>query len=225
MLCKLLEGHEARDAQPLEWHDPNAPAEPEPAAVDEVSSSSAADAEHKIDWQARLAEVEIRWQAEAKAQYQKGHREGLIAGRQAEAAAQKPVLEKLGASLAELSGWRDKLRRAAEADLVKLAIAIARRVLHREIGVDPDALGALARHALERLQGHDIVRVRVHPDHAAAMGALLAARNAAAKMEVDASLEPGSVLFETAMGSLDFSVETQLAEIERGLADRLGGNA
>jgi flagellar assembly protein FliH len=222
MLCKLLEGHEAHDVQPLEWRDPNASPDPEPAATTEPADP-ATDPEHKVDWQARLAEVESRWQSEAKAQYQKGHRDGMTAGKQAEAAALKPVLEKLSASLAELSGWRDKLRRAAEADLVKLAIAIARRVLHREIGVDPDALGALVRHALERLRGHDICRVRAHPDHAAVIGALLAARNAAATVEADVSLAPGSVLFETAMGSLDVSVETQLAEIERGLADRLEG--
>jgi hypothetical protein len=30
-------------------------------------------------------------------------------------------------------------------------------------------------------------------------------------------------VFDTAMGTLDASVETQLAEIEKGLADRLGG--
>jgi flagellar biosynthesis/type III secretory pathway protein FliH len=51
---------------------------------------------------------------------------------------------------------------------------------------------------------------------------LLGARHAAATVDADPSLAPGSVIFETTMGSLDVSVEAQLAEIERGLADRLG---
>jgi flagellar biosynthesis/type III secretory pathway protein FliH len=37
----------------------------------------------------------------------------------------------------------------------------------------------------------------------------------------DAAREPGSVIFETSRGNLDASVDTQLQEIERGLADRL----
>jgi len=37
----------------------------------------------------------------------------------------------------------------------------------------------------------------------------------------DASREPGTLIFETERGNLDASVESQLEEIERGLADRL----
>jgi flagellar biosynthesis/type III secretory pathway protein FliH len=37
----------------------------------------------------------------------------------------------------------------------------------------------------------------------------------------DASREPGTVIFETARGNLDASVDAQLQEIERGLVDRL----
>ena len=37
----------------------------------------------------------------------------------------------------------------------------------------------------------------------------------------DPSRELGSVVFETARGNLDASVDTLLQEIERGLADRL----
>jgi flagellar assembly protein FliH len=37
----------------------------------------------------------------------------------------------------------------------------------------------------------------------------------------DPSAEPGAVIFETDRGNLDASLESQLKEIERGLADRL----
>jgi flagellar assembly protein FliH len=37
----------------------------------------------------------------------------------------------------------------------------------------------------------------------------------------DASREPGAVVFETERGNLDASVDAQLREIERGLADCL----
>jgi flagellar assembly protein FliH len=39
----------------------------------------------------------------------------------------------------------------------------------------------------------------------------------------DRGRQPGDIVFETERGSLDASVETQLQEIGRGLADRLRG--
>ena len=39
--------------------------------------------------------------------------------------------------------------------------------------------------------------------------------------DMDGSLQPGGVVFETNQGNLDASVDSQLAEIERGLADHM----
>jgi flagellar biosynthesis/type III secretory pathway protein FliH len=41
----------------------------------------------------------------------------------------------------------------------------------------------------------------------------------------DPSRQPGDVVFETERGNLDVSVDSQLREIERGLADRLRKHA
>jgi flagellar assembly protein FliH len=43
----------------------------------------------------------------------------------------------------------------------------------------------------------------------------------AVEVVADAAREPGSVVFESERGNLDASVESQLREIERGLADRM----
>jgi flagellar assembly protein FliH len=89
--------------------------------------------------------------------------------------------------------------------------------------VDPDAIHDLVLGALEKLQSQEITRVRVHPAHAALVTACLRQVVAASPVEVipDPSREPGAVIFETDRGNLDASVESQLREIERGLADRL----
>jgi flagellar assembly protein FliH len=108
--------------------------------------------------------------------------------------------------------------------MLRLALAIARRVLRRELAVDPEALHGLALAALEKLNAIEIYRVRVHPSLAAQLERLLAASPARAALEVigDPGSAPGSIVFETARGNMDASVDTQLAEIERGLADRVG---
>ena len=152
-----------------------------------------------------------------------GLREGEAAARNRGAAELKRTLDHLAQSIQELAGWRARLRREAEGDLVRLALEIARRVVRREIAVDPDALRGLAAAALEKLRGQDISRVKVHPSHAALLAACLKQAPGGNTVEVvaDASREPGALIFETARGNLDASVNAQLQEIERGLVDRL----
>jgi flagellar assembly protein FliH len=153
-----------------------------------------------------------------------GFRQGEAAGRNRATAELQPVLEKLARSIEELAALRPQLRRDAESDMLRLALAIARRVLRRELAVDPDALRGLALAALEKLNAIEIYRVRVHPSLASQLESLVAASRSRTALEViaDAGSAPGSIVFETARGNMDASIDTQLAEIERGLADRLG---
>jgi flagellar assembly protein FliH len=155
--------------------------------------------------------------------YQRGFREG-------EAAAQAgvgPVLERLAHSIDALAVLRVRARREAEGDLLRLAIAIARRIIHRELSVDNDAISGLIRIAMEKLQSQEVHRVRVHPDLESAVRRALESLAAGRSVQVltDRGRLPGDVIFETSRGSLDASVESQLQEIGRGLADRLRGGA
>lgn len=150
---------------------------------------------------------------------QKGYREGEAGAR----GAVQPVLERLAHSIEVMAGLRSHIRKEAESDLVKLSIAIARRILHRELSVDPEAISGLMKAALEKLQSQEIHRVRVHPDLEAAVRGALERFASARNVEVvaDGGRESGDVVFETTRGNLDASVDTQLQEISRGLADRL----
>jgi flagellar biosynthesis/type III secretory pathway protein FliH len=64
--------------------------------------------------------------------------------------------------------------------------------------------------------------VRAHPNHQQALLKLLPS-DGSRQIEIlaDSTLLPGGIVFETVMGDLDASLETQLREIECGLADRL----
>jgi flagellar assembly protein FliH len=137
------------------------------------------------------------------------------------------ALDRLARSVEALASLRPRLRREAEEDLLELALAIARRILRRELTVDRASVAGLVKAALEKLQAQEVNRVRVHPDHERAVRDLLdqPGRGCAIEVISDPSRELGDVVFESARGSLDASVGTQLEEIERGLADRLGRQA
>jgi flagellar assembly protein FliH len=166
----------------------------------------------RADWEQRIAEARSA-----------GLREGEAAGRSRSAAEMQAALERLARTIEEIAGLRSRLRREAEADTVKLALAIARRVIRRELAVDPEALHGLVLAALEKLQAQEICRVHVHPSQVSAIATLLRKAGSGIPIEVvpDGSRDPGAAVFETERGNLDASVESQLGEIERGLADAL----
>jgi flagellar assembly protein FliH len=175
------------------------------------------------DSRERLAQMQRENEQRVRDAHTTGVREGEAAGRQSAAADLQPVIDRLARSIEEIGGLRARLRAEAEADLIQLSLAIARRVIRRELAIDPEALHGLVLGALDKLQGQEISRVRVHPAHAALVTGSLRQNSASAKVEVlaDPSRALGTVIFETQRGNLDASVDAQLQEIERGLADRL----
>lgn len=183
--------------------------------------------------QASSAEVqELRSQVEQltglldrskKDAWEQGFRAGDTATRQSLEAELRETVSALAGTISEIAAQRNETIRRAEADTVRLAIEIARRVLHREISVDPAALSALVAAALEKLRNQEIYRVRIHPDLEKLLQSSLAQSGRSAAVEVlpDPSLPRGGVTFEINRGTLDASVDTQLREIERGLTDQI----
>ena len=113
----------------------------------EAAKDSAADPSVQI------AELEARYQQRVREAHAAGAREGEIAGRNRAAAEMQPVIERLTRSIQEIANLRARLRREAEADVVQLALAIARRVIHREVAADPDALRGLVTVSYTHLSG------------------------------------------------------------------------
>jgi len=175
------------------------------------------------DQAAQIQRMEQQCEQRVKEARTAGLREAEAAARTRAAAEVQPVLEKLARSIEDLAQIRARLRKQAEGDTIKLSLAIARRVLRRELAIDQDAMRGLVMAALEKLQAQEICRVRTNPAQAAAITACLREGASNAKVEVipDGSLQPGGVIFETNQGNLDASVDSQLAEIERGLADHM----
>ncbi len=166
----------------------------------------------------KLRQLELQSAGERREAFEAGRRQGDEKAR----ADLQPVLDRLNASIAEILAMRSDVRRRAEKDVVELALLIARRVLHRQLMVDTDALTALARVAFDRLTRAESYRVTVHPQFADAIGgALTATPGTHVHIDPDPNCAPGTLIIHSADGSIDASVDTQLEEIDRGLTDRI----
>jgi flagellar assembly protein FliH len=173
--------------------------------------------------QARITELEAALDAKTKQAYTAGVRAGEDAARQKLEGEVNAAVEELAETIAGLAGTRTETIRRAEADVVRLSIEIARRVLHRELATDNAAMEALIKAALEKLQGQEIYRVRVNPERQQAIRDALgrSARGQAIEVIADPAQPKGGAVFEIGRGALDASVETQLAEIEQSLIGQL----
>ena len=208
--------------------------EPAPPAVPEDTLAHyhhPADEARIRQLESEVHQLEKRLNIETRTAREQGHQagvtEGTEAGMQQEAANWTAALARLAAAIDEMSKMKTRFRAEVEEDAVKLALAIARKILNRELASDPEALVGLARVALEKLNLRELQRVRVHPLDSPAIEKMLAASSGPRRLEViaDRTLERGGAIFETERGMLDASVTTQLSEIERGLADMVGGAA
>jgi flagellar assembly protein FliH len=127
----------------------------------------------------------------------------------------------LARTIEELTGLRARFRHEAEQDVVALALAIARRILHRELTVDPEALLGLVKAGFEKMEMREVHRVRVSREDALLVRQYLEKIGSPHHVEViaDPGLGRGAAILDSSRGILDASIETQLAEIERGFAD------
>ncbi len=175
-------------------------------------------------FQGRVAE-ETRRSYEAG--YEQGREDGLAAAEGAERDARAEKLQRLATAVGSLAedfaGERKRYYEQLEQEAVKLALAMAGRILRREAQMDPLFLLGAVRVALGQLTDSTKVRLRVPAADAElwteAM-ALLPHRDTRPEVIAAEGIEVGQCVMETELGSADLGVRAQLGEMERGMFDR-----
>src|ERR1700681_4012466 len=108
-----------------------------------------------------ISDVELKMREAAA--YALGAAEGRAA---VQAEGQRAIAEGKAFVTESLKGFEQECKlyyRRMEGDIVELALAIARKVLHREAQVDRIVLAGVVRVALEKIGGSSHVTLHVHP--------------------------------------------------------------
>jgi flagellar biosynthesis/type III secretory pathway protein FliH len=130
----------------------------------------------------------------------------------------------VAAALTQFQHDRTSYFHKVEAEVVQLALSIARKILHREAQLDPLLLAGIVRVALGQIEEATKIVLRVHPQKAHAWRTYFAAQpesRRAPEILDDAALPPDRCVLETSMGRTEIGLEVQLKEIEQGLMDLL----
>jgi flagellar assembly protein FliH len=131
-----------------------------------------------------------------------------------------PAFEQL---LQGLAAVRFEWLGAWEKNAVQLAVAIAEKVIRRELAQQPNITVALVREALELATGSQAVKVYLSPQDHAALGSQIQslanqiAQLAPAEILPSEAVAPGGCLVQTEYGEIDQRIESQLARIEEEL--------
>jgi len=183
----------ARDASPVFGTPPNQPPDP--------------------DVQQRLA-------AQERDAFAKGYQQGERAGTEAAAKRADGMLKRLAKTVDELGGVRGEIIRRTERQMIQLVLAIAERVVHREISLDRTLLAGMARAALDRLGEYGSATIRLHPEDVTAIGARVST-DGPVRIVADAVVPRGGCLVQSDFGFMDTSSEAQFRELARALLSEL----
>lgn len=155
---------------------------------------------------------------------QEGRAEGARAKEEEMMQGMESLRVQVQAVLENYDAEKQQYFRRAEREVVRLALAIAARVLHREAHMDPLLLAGAVRVAMEKLADASGMVLRVSPGEVTAWQEMFRAMGEARilpEVIADSALGPGECVLETKLGTVELGVRAQLEEIEKGFFDLL----
>jgi flagellar assembly protein FliH len=155
--------------------------------------------------------------------FERGYASGMRTARQE----QEATLLQIVALTRNVVEDADEFTRALERQVVDLSLAVAEKIVERELRGDPTVVLDVIRGALDDIHGTTSATVHVHPeDHAIVtphwerLARTVADR---AKLVADERVERGGCLIETQMGIVDAQLSSKLSEIANGFEGVLEG--
>jgi flagellar assembly protein FliH len=210
--------------EPFHW-SPVAPQKPAvvaaPAPPPQAVAPAAAQAPAAISPEALSIQQQERLAALEREAFTKGYAQGERAGLEAGGKRAEAMLRRVAQTLEELGNLRKTLMQQSERQMVQLALTLARRVVQREIRLDPELIAAMAHVAIKKLGISNPSTIRLHPDDYTVV-ARDGERWAGSNVSVvpDPSIARGGCMVESDFGNIDASLDRQFDEMARAL---LGG--
>ncbi len=190
----------------------------EPEGVLAIESWEALDLEEERLAQER-AEQEKEPPHDCSQLQQDARAAGRIQGRaEVQGSADAEIQRALG-MVAQVEQLRIQSAKQSESDIVELALAMARKVIHREASLDPDIVVVQVREIISSIVEKGLIRVLVHPGD---VEYLLTFRQSFVgadgtpvqlSIEPDETIQPGGCIIESSQYFINATIEKQLEAI------------
>lgn len=137
----------------------------------------------------------------------------------------------LATALTEVAQLRIQMAQNSRDDMLRLVMAIAEQVIHREVSVHADIINQVIAEALQASVRTDHYRIKVNPADLAAVNEhkplFLTSISGLKNLMVDAdpAVTAGGCKIESDLGEVDATLETQLAAIRQALQEAMTGTS
>lgn len=127
--------------------------------------------------------------------------------------------EELAATINQVSALSQIIAARHENDLVELAIAIAKKIVGREVTIDREIAFTLVKVSLAKLHDRAVAEVHLNPEDLAYVESQRERLEFRGALELipDKSITVGGCLIHTDAGEIDGRIESQFEEIAHGL--------
>lgn len=177
---------------------------------------------------AQAEDIGGRIEALEREAYEKGFKAGEKAGFEFGRQKAEVLFSGLEGVLRELSGFKAALFGACEREMASLALAIARKVVQREIDAREDGVLECVRTAMKSVVAAGEITVKVNPKELGVISQYRAelARYSSSvgtvNVEPDDTVERGGCVIITNYGEVDATISSVMHEIEEALRNAYG---
>jgi flagellar assembly protein FliH len=202
---------------------PPRPAAPPPPPLQAAQPAAAPAAAAPVTPEALSIQQQERLAALEREAFTKGYAQGERAGLEAGGKRAEAMLRRVAQTLEELGNLRKTLMQQSERQMVQLALTLARRVVQREISLDPELIAAMAHVAIKKLGVSNPSTIRLHPDDYTVV-ARDGDRWSGSNVTVvpDPSIARGGCMVESDFGTIDATLDRQFDEMARALLGSAG---
>ncbi len=167
--------------------------------------------------------------AQSKKGMEEAYAQGQLDAMNSTAAKLESAAQALATALAEVSQLRLAMAQNSREDMLRLVMAIAEQVIHREVSFNPEIITRVIEEALKASVRSDHYRIKVNPADLDAVNEhkplFLASISGLKNLIIDAdpAVTAGGCKIESDLGEVDATVETQLEAIRQALEEAITG--
>lgn len=155
--------------------------------------------------------------------WEKGFKEGEVAGRKAGEKKVLPLLTDMNTLLKEVAGLKSLLLTQYERELLDLIFSVSEKIIHCEISLDQRVIQETVLHTLQLASEKERLILRLHPADVHLIEKLQtlsvdpSGKLTAVSLHADVSVSRGGCHLETPHGDIDASIETRLKKVYKSL--------
>ena len=139
----------------------------------------------------------------------------------------KEIVDRFAGAISDMTAQREELLKSSEETLVRIAVAVARKIVGDAIVVDETIVLETVRNALKQVTDRESVVIRVNPDDLQIVrdqkADWLQMIEGAHGLEIheDERIRRGGCLVETESGNVEAQIEKQLRPLEKSLCEKV----